>query len=85
MSLNPVSYTHLDVYKRQPLCWAALYFLTVLVLLPVSYTHLDVYKRQEVGRSFSSFRMSRLSHFFGVFLFFTDIFYVVSNLIMVLV
>ena len=46
---NPVSYTHLDVYKRQ---------LNVLILIyqpedkctdskkSVSYTHLDVYKRQ---------------------------------------
>ena len=60
-SLYPVSYTHLDVYKRQ------LYFILfagaptiadvygmpdlalvirVLGLVPVSYTHLDVYKRQ---------------------------------------
>ena len=42
MLLCPVSYTHLDVYKRQPLvrtlqrAWPG----------PVSYTHLDVYKRQ---------------------------------------
>ena len=44
----PVSYTHLDVYKRQAL------FLSSLLLRvsghvsqpPVSYTHLDVYKRQ---------------------------------------
>ena len=32
-----VSYTHLDVYKRQ-------------VLVPVYYTHLDVYKRQPLDR-----------------------------------
>ena len=50
-SINPVSYTHLDVYKRQ----VYLYLVQVWIgLLPVpqgsytvSYTHLDVYKRQE--------------------------------------
>ena len=45
-----VSYTHLDVYKRQTLAAA----ITILVLaflivyIPVSYTHLDVYKRQDL-------------------------------------
>ena len=58
----PVSYTHLDVYKRQEY---AVQFGSVLSLygaqpedisgvilscvvpsMPVSYTHLDVYKRQ---------------------------------------
>ena len=59
---NPVSYTHLDVYKRQvddlPLvgrtpAMQALYRLVARVmnadlpvLISVSYTHLDVYKRQ---------------------------------------
>ncbi len=37
---NPVSYTHLDVYKRQRLAEAE--------RKPVSYTDLDVYKRQTV-------------------------------------
>ena len=46
----PVSYTHLDVYKRQRMtstsasinvCWIS--------LIPVSYTHLDVYKRQPLS------------------------------------
>ena len=59
---NPVSYTHLDVYKRQT--WnfepidgtARMYFnaadaiegfdSTTEDVLAVSYTHLDVYKRQ---------------------------------------
>ena len=53
--IGPVSYTHLDVYKRQSL----FLFISNLVLarllspddfgciaMPVSYTHLDVYKRQ---------------------------------------
>ena len=62
---EPVSYTHLDVYKRQE-------YLIILTgnrrqpvaqrhavgcvqfsrseRIPVSYTHLDVYKRQERGR-----------------------------------
>ena len=57
----PVSYTHLDVYKRQVHIWShvndeivvmdvyALYqvlFLKSNSLRAVSYTHLDVYKRQ---------------------------------------
>ena len=55
-----VSYTHLDVYKRQIVYnkYELLRYFTdqishyvylcvqVLVLKPVSYTHLDVYKRQ---------------------------------------
>ena len=52
----PVSYTHLDVYKRQVLvAIVMLLFLhnirnafIVMVSIPVSYTHLDVYKRQRV-------------------------------------
>ena len=47
----PVSYTHLDVYKRQVPCCLA--WLTARMSSasswrspPVSYTHLDVYKRQ---------------------------------------
>ena len=49
-SPTAVSYTHLDVYKRQPLSqqtptisWANALLITTA---PVSYTHLDVYKRQ---------------------------------------
>ena len=50
----PVSYTHLDVYKRQVVGLAAALALQgepeavsgALALAPVSYTHLDVYKRQ---------------------------------------
>ena len=60
-TLMPVSYTHLDVYKRQTRTrrLAAAYIalaaaVAVLFALnlfwgsvsPVSYTHLDVYKRQ---------------------------------------
>ena len=56
-TLLPVSYTHLDVYKRQSLL--SVEYLDVwqheqhrrivyglLCVHPVSYTHLDVYKRQ---------------------------------------
>ena len=56
----PVSYTHLDVYKRQvlailgPIAFAISVWdgfqstLTQWICryIPVSYTHLDVYKRQ---------------------------------------
>ena len=40
---EPVSYTHLDVYKRQASMLSA--FLSACCY-SVSYTHLDVYKRQ---------------------------------------
>ena len=46
----PVSYTHLDVYKRQHYC--SIFILQRILKSagfgwkPVSYTHLDVYKRQ---------------------------------------
>ena len=49
-----VSYTHLDVYKRQVLLvtrWTVLHgepWLVCPTLTPVSYTHLDVYKRQDL-------------------------------------
>ena len=44
---NPVSYTHLDVYKRQ---YFDLFPQTFQrgIRTSVSYTHLDVYKRQEL-------------------------------------
>ena len=60
---NPVSYTHLDVYKRQvPVPDKTLVFAIESVQsiirgaepqvpVPVSYTHLDVYKRQSVNPS----------------------------------
>ena len=59
--IRPVSYTHLDVYKRQVLHIQKLStidgglhkhivfpasFSSIDDLVPVSYTHLDVYKRQ---------------------------------------
>ena len=55
--LAPVSYTHLDVYKRQPQRRMAAQGQTEENDLdtqrqgdvPVSYTHLDVYKRQAYG------------------------------------
>ena len=54
---EPVSYTHLDVYKRQAVCSAAKAMKSALSIVQfqtggavpcvaVSYTHLDVYKRQ---------------------------------------
>ena len=44
---TPVSYTHLDVYKRQSLvCCGTRDNALLGGLPPVSYTHLDVYKRQ---------------------------------------
>ena len=55
---EPVSYTHLDVYKRQALLIAEMFMpgfglfgaLGIITLIAsivhVSYTHLDVYKRQ---------------------------------------
>ena len=50
----PVSYTHLDVYKRQFPLFAFLpafrflrfAYIFIIYVAPVSYTHLDVYKRQ---------------------------------------
>ena len=50
-SLNAVSYTHLDVYKRQVFgCFGIaicpLPFSRLQSRMAVSYTHLDVYKRQ---------------------------------------
>ena len=58
---GPVSYTHLDVYKRQRLLGADggermvpsselkkgdVVMVSAGGVIPVSYTHLDVYKRQ---------------------------------------
>ena len=52
----PVSYTHLDVYKRQVLGVCGGYQMLGESIIdidgnedfPVSYTHLDVYKRQGI-------------------------------------
>ena len=41
--VRPVSYTHLDVYKRQDYTSA---LIAAASDIAVSYTHLDVYKRQ---------------------------------------
>ena len=46
--LEAVSYTHLDVYKRQDLQRAGITF-SHQAFDAVSYTHLDVYKRQRYG------------------------------------
>ena len=54
MTVTPVSYTHLDVYKRQVHEAASTFYAGEKVRVPeirvshiaVSYTHLDVYKRQ---------------------------------------
>ena len=57
----PVSYTHLDVYKRQaemsvPACPIPIHHTKFTMAKPqpmgmvsVSYTHLDVYKRQDIA------------------------------------
>ena len=42
----PVSYTHLDVYKRQGNTRHKAQYIPEKGAVPVSYTHLDVYKRQ---------------------------------------
>ena len=58
LNVVPVSYTHLDVYKRQGIKKTDLSRDEFLKhawawteehggIIPVSYTHLDVYKRQE--------------------------------------
>ncbi len=44
--LGPVSYTHLDVYKRQARTSGDASPSPARSAAPVSYTHLDVYKRQ---------------------------------------
>ena len=55
--MKPVSYTHLDVYKRQPYNHPYLKDMKPMsseivckkgenTVFAVSYTHLDVYKRQ---------------------------------------
>ncbi|WP_459505236.1 hypothetical protein [Erwinia amylovora] len=45
--ITPVSYTHLDVYKRQCIGCKLLTRSSLNEdITPVSYTHLDVYKRQ---------------------------------------
>ena len=52
LSYVPVSYTHLDVYKRQDMkkpehaLKAFIRFALAQGAITVSYTHLDVYKRQ---------------------------------------
>ena len=51
LPFGPVSYTHLDVYKRQGELFSAAHRLRRAGDRgkgggPVSYTHLDVYKRQ---------------------------------------
>ena len=58
VNLVPVSYTHLDVYKRQgqphPVAGStelAVHRCNKADAAPVSYTHLDVYKRQPQHRA----------------------------------
>ena len=51
LRIIPVSYTHLDVYKRQiytriPANRKKSFFKDIKDRYAVSYTHLDVYKRQ---------------------------------------
>ena len=65
-SISPVSYTHLDVYKRQVEIFIT-HALDVVCAVTVdykadpyravSYTHLDVYKRQPRAETISSWGM----------------------------
>ena len=64
----PVSYTHLDVYKRQPILQPVIEYvfeveliIIVLSLIPVSYTHLDVYKRQLIALPSRVFLIKKLN------------------------
>ena len=69
--ITAVSYTHLDVYKRQPALlvlavFYGIYFAKVLAqkhrgirTRPVSYTHLDVYKRQGIYQKAHLHRLRR--------------------------
>ena len=72
--MRPVSYTHLDVYKRQAINTALDNCLTITAgtrynlkslwgllwpLKPVSYTHLDVYKRQGVDIAMAFFKNTK--------------------------
>ena len=65
-TLETVSYTHLDVYKRQPDCIAPWIPASVGPTYslgtdpPVSYTHLDVYKRQAPIRVSAGFLVTGL-------------------------
>ena len=65
-----VSYTHLDVYKRQLLAdrefvgekwFNYLKNEGIDFIIPVSYTHLDVYKRQVLVKTLK-YRCDRLCH-----------------------
>ena len=67
--IAPVSYTHLDVYKRQILYYTGVNYkigethegtATMDWMEPVSYTHLDVYKRQGITRSSVAVHISNL-------------------------
>ena len=55
--IETVSYTHLDVYKRQELLQSldntivSMKVTLSYYIEPVSYTHLDVYKRQPFSQS----------------------------------
>ena len=57
MMHTPVSYTHLDVYKRQQFFHTTFRIFVFGIfqlydITAVSYTHLDVYKRQKLLRFF---------------------------------
>ena len=71
--IEPVSYTHLDVYKRQlpePGCSSPTR-ATSSTAMPrcrttVSYTHLDVYKRQDVQSVKFNFEGSDVDPIYGL-------------------
>ena len=62
VSFSPVSYTHLDVYKRQDLILLdePTNHLDMDSIESVSYTHLDVYKRQESNKEIKQRNIIRL-------------------------
>ena len=78
----PVSYTHLDVYKRQSNSHCIFFrvncfsifsccFYIEVHLNPVSYTHLDVYKRQLQRYHVTAFLVYSISfHFSSLFFIF---------------
>ncbi|WP_459448134.1 hypothetical protein [Erwinia amylovora] len=61
--MTAVSYTHLDVYKRQRQCAAFVSGVVKDAFSPVSYTHLDVYKRQ-LKRHFIYFGVTTYGNFY---------------------
>ena len=70
--IGAVSYTHLDVYKRQEYSDATAEPLPPMLhqapapdgAVPVSYTHLDVYKRQAPGAPLPRYSSGKVNQLF---------------------